>query len=139
MSSTCTATWTDGVRYLHTSGSGHALVTDAAPPFGGGTAPTPMELVLHALAGCAGVDLAMMLAKMKQPVAGIEISVEGDRAEDHPRVYTRIHLHVRVRGDVDPRKVARALTLSQETYCSVSALLKASVELSHSFEILGPE
>ncbi len=139
MTSSCTATWTDGVRYLHTSGSGHTLVTDAAPPFGGGTAPSPMELLLHALAGCAGVDLAMMLEKMKQPVAGLEISVEGERAEEHPKVFTKIRMRVRVRGDVDPRKVERALNLSRETYCSVSAMLQATATIEHSFEILGAE
>jgi putative redox protein len=139
MSSTCNARWTDGVRYLHTSGSGHALVTDAMPPFGGGSAPTPMELILHALAGCTGVDLAMMLEKMHQPVQGIEITVEGDRAEDHPKVYTHLRVHVRVTGAVDERKLERALALSSETYCSVSAMLAATVKISHTHEIVIPE
>ncbi len=138
MAASCTATWTDGVRYLHTSGSGHTLVTDAAPPFGGGTAPSPMELLLHALAGCAGVDLAMMLEKMKQPVSGLTITVEGDRAEEHPKVYTEIRMHVLVRGDVDSRKVQRALDLSQGTYCSVSAMLAQSARITHSFEVVAP-
>ena len=135
MAATCTAIWADGVRYLHTSGSGHALVTDAVPPFGAGTAPSPMELVLHALAGCLGVDLAMMLEKMKQPVAGIEISVEGERAEEHPKIYTDIRLHVKVSGAVEARKLERAINLSQETYCSVSAMLAKSTTITHTWEI----
>ena len=136
MAANCTAVWVDGVRFLHTSGSGHALVTDAAEPVGADTAPSPMELVLHALVGCLGVDVAMMLAKMKQPVAGIEISVESERAEEHPRVYTEIRLHVKVRGAVDARKLERAINLSRDTYCSVSAMLATTATISHTWEIV---
>ena len=136
MAASCTAVWTDGVRYLHTSGSGHTLVTDAAPPFGAGTAPTPMELLLHALAGCLGVDLAMMLEKMKQPLEGLTITVEGDRAEEHPKIYTAIRVHVVARGAVDPRKLERAIDLSQDTYCSVSAMLGRAAAISHTWEVL---
>lgn len=136
MAATCTAVWADGVRYLHTSGSGHALVTDSAAPVGAGTAPSPMELVLHALVGCLGVDLSMILAKMKQPVTGIEISVTSDRAEEHPKIYTDIRLHVKVHGAVSARKLERAINLSQDTYCSVSAMLAGSAEISHTWEIV---
>ena len=136
MAVTCTADWADGVRFLHTSGSGHALVTDAVAPFGADTAPSPMELLLHSLAGCLGVDVAMMLEKMKQPVAGIEISVEGERAEEHPKIYTEIRLHVKVRGAVEARKLERAISLSRDTYCSVSAMLAGSTTISHTWEIV---
>ena len=95
-----------------------------------------MELVLHALAGCLGVDLSMMLAKMKQPVTGLEITVEADRAEEHPKIYTDIRLHVKVHGAVSARKLERAINLSQETYCSVSAMLARSAKISHTWEIV---
>jgi putative redox protein len=132
----CKAVWTDGVRFIHTSGSGHALVSDAPETVGGSdSAPTPMELVLHALCGCMGVDLAGMLAKMRQPWTGLEISAEGERADDHPRIYTRIALHVAVTGTVDEAKLQRAVALSLDTYCSVAAMLRATAEIVPTWEI----
>ncbi len=131
------ATWTDGVRFLHTSGSGHALVTDAPVEFGGGgTAPSPMELVLHALAGCAGVDLASILTKMRVPFTGLDITATAARADEHPRVYTEIMLHMIVRGAVDPEKFERAVSLSLDSYCSVSAMLRATAKIVPTWEIL---
>lgn len=132
-----TARWTDGVRYLHTSSSGHALVTDAAAPHGTDTAPGPMELVLHALAGCAGVDLAMILTKMKQPYTGIEITVAGERRDEHPRVYVKVSFHVTVWGDVSEKKLSRAVDLSLDEYCGVAGMLRETAEISRSWEIRG--
>jgi putative redox protein len=139
MSMTVKAAWTGGIRYLHTSGTGHALVTDGPEPNGGDTAPTPMELVLHGLAGCTGVDLSMMLSKMRQNVTGLEITVDAERADEHPRVYTAIRMHIRVSGDVDPRKFERALELSHGTYCSVSAMLSSTAAISTTWDIVPTE
>lgn len=134
---TCKAAWTDGLRFLHTSGTGHALVTDAPAAAGGGdTAPTPMELVLHALCGCMGVDLVGILAKMRQEVSSLEVTATAERADDHPRVYTRIDLHVAVRGAVDEARLERAVALSLDTYCSVSAMLRATTRIVPTWEIL---
>jgi putative redox protein len=132
----CKVVWTDKVRFVHTSGSGHALVTDAPAAAGGSdTAPSPMELVLHALCGCTGVDLVLILAKMRQPLAGLELSAEAERAATHPRVYTRIALHVVAAGALDPDKFKRALDLSLESYCSVAAMLRSTTQIEATWEI----
>lgn len=133
---TITARWTGGVRFIHTSGTGHALVTDAPEPHGSNTAPSPMELVLHALAGCAGVDLAMMLEKMRQPVRDLEITVTGERRDEHPRVYNQVGFHVKVWGDVSERKLERAVSMSLDTYCGVAGMLERTAEISRSWEIV---
>ncbi len=133
---TCKAVWTDKVRFLHTSGSGHALVSDAPAAAGGGdTAPSPMELVLHAFCGCLGVDLAGILNKMRQAWTGLEITADGERAGEHPRVYTRIAVHVAVDGAVEEDKLKRAIDLSLETYCSVAAMLRATARIEPTWEI----
>jgi len=96
-----------------------------------------MELVLHALAGCAGVDVVAILTKMQQPLTGLEIGVTAERAESHPRIYTKIHLEFRVRGAVNERKLQRALELSHEHYCSVAAMLRGTVALSYTYVLQG--
>jgi putative redox protein len=133
---TCKATWTDGTRFLHTSGTGHALVSDTPATAGGtDTAPSPMELVLHALCGCMGVDIAAILAKMRQSWRGLEISAAGERAETQPRVYRTIDLHVAVVGEVDGDKLQRAIDLSLASYCSVAAMLRATAEIRTTWEV----
>ena len=132
----CKAVWTDGTRFLHTSGTGHALVSDAPPSAGGDdTAPTPMELVLHALCGCMGIDLAGMLSKMRQRWTGMQITAEGVRADEHPRIYKTIDLHVKVTGPVEEDKLQRAIALSLDTYCSVAGILRATAEIIPTWEI----
>jgi putative redox protein len=130
------ARWCDDLRFLHTSGSGHALVTDVLPEAGGGSAPTPMELILHGLAGCTGVDVVSILRKMKQPLTGLEITVEAERADDHPRVYERVRMHLELRGDLDERRVEKAVMLSETKYCSVSAMLRGTAKLEITWEIV---
>lgn len=134
---TVTATWAGGLRFVHRSASGHAVVSDAPAAVGGDdSAPTPMELVLLGLIGCTGVDVASILQGMRQPFTALEVSASSERAEEHPRVYTRIHLTYRLRGDLDPQKVRRAIHLSEHKYCSVSAMLSPAVALSRDFELL---
>ncbi len=135
--STISARWTDGVRYLHTTSTGHCLVTDASEAVGGGdTAPAPMELVLHAFAGCVGFDLAMILSKMKQAFTDLEITVSGERRDEHPRVYTQVSIHVAVRGDVSEKKLERAVNLSLDEYCGVAGMLRETAEISRSWEVV---
>jgi len=130
------STWTGGMQFVHRSATGHAVVTDT-PAAGGGsdTAATPMELVLVALAGCTGVDVASILASMRQPLRAFTIETEFERAADHPRVYTRIVLRYRLQGDLDPARVERAVALSRDKYCSVSAMLGSSARIEHVVEI----
>ena len=129
--------WTGGMRFAGTAESGGKITMDVRPEHGGtGQGPSPMEMLLLALAGCTGMDVISILDKMRAPLAGLEIRVSGDRAEEHPRVFTRIRLEYIARGsDLKPEQVGRAVQLSQEKYCSVSAMLRASAELTYSWRI----
>jgi putative redox protein len=99
-------------------------------------APTPMDTVLIALGGCTGMDVVSILEKMHVKFESLDIDIKGERAEEHPRVYKRIEIIYRIRGDVDEEKVKKAAELSMERYCSVAAMLKKSAEIEHRVEIL---
>jgi putative redox protein len=132
-----TATWAGGMRFVYQSSSGHGLVTDVPVEAGGlGTAATPMELVLLGLIGCTGVDVMSILTKMKEPLEGLEVTAEYERADAHPRVYTRIHLKYTAKGQISEKKLQRAIGLSESTYCSVSAMLGKTAEITHEYEII---
>ena len=134
-----TVRWTGGMGFAGASAeSGGKITMDSRPEHGGtGLGPSPMETVLLALAGCTGMDVVSILETMRAPLAGLEIRVSGDRADEHPRVFTRIRLEYIVRGnDLKPEQVGRAVQLSQEKYCSVSAMLRASAELTYSWRII---
>jgi len=136
MSNTMTATWDGGLRFVHTSASGHELVTDGPTAAGGtDTAPSPVELMLLGVLGCTGVDVATILTKMKEPLAGLEVSAEFVRAEKHPRVYTKIHLTYRFRGQLDEKKVQRAIQLSESKYCSAAAMVGQTAKITHEYLI----
>jgi putative redox protein len=123
-----------GMVFLGATGSGHKLLLDSSVEHGGaGSAPTPMELVLLALAGCTGMDVIAMLRKMRQTVTGYEVRVSGDeRAAEHPRVYTAITVEHIVRGPaLDDAAVARAVALSSTRYCPVSAMLGETARVTH--------
>lgn len=132
-----TVRWIDGMRFEGTGGSGGGITLDARPEHGGtGAGPSPMETVLLALGGCTGIDVVSILRKMRVPLDGLEIRVTGDRAEEHPRVFIRVHIEYIVTGrGLAPDQVRRAVELSQDKYCSVSAMLRASAELSFSWRI----
>jgi len=100
-------------------------------------APTPMEVVLMGLTGCAGIDVKMILAKARQQVVAIHIKATGERADSVPAVYTKIHLQFTVTGkNIADKQVARAVQLSAEKYCSVSKMLENSVTISHDYEVV---
>ena len=131
-----TATWAGGLRFVYTSASGHGLMTDAPVESGGqGTAASPMELVLLGLIGCTGVDVTSILVKMKEPLMGLEVSADYERAAEHPKVYTRIHLKYTVKGTVNEKKLQRAIKLSENTYCSVSAMLGKTAEITSEYDL----
>jgi putative redox protein len=123
-----------GEAFVAESQSGHAMVTS----FGHDklTAPSPMELLLVALGGCTGADVVSILEKKRQRVTGYDIEVRAERRAEHPRIYTRIEVVHRVRGRaIDPKAVQHAIELSETKYCSVSAMLGASAQLSMRYEI----
>lgn len=111
------------------------IAMDAAPPEGAGSAMSPREALLAALAGCTSMDVASILRKKRQAVDGYELAVHGDEATDHPQVFTAITVEHRVRGDVDPEAVRRSVELSATRYCPVSALLSRGVEIEHRYRL----
>jgi putative redox protein len=134
---TMTATWAGGMRFVYKSASGHGLVTDApAAKGGGGTAASPMELIILGLIGCTGVDVASILERMREPLLGLEVSATYERSETHPKVYTKIHMTYSLRGSgLDEKKVRRAIDLSENKYCSVSAMIGHTAEITHEYSI----
>ncbi|AXT46142.1 MULTISPECIES: OsmC family protein [Chromobacterium] len=129
--------WVDGVCFLGESGSGHAVVMDGAPEGGGrNLGPRPMELLLLGTAGCTSYDVITILKKSRQQVSDCWVEIEAERAEEEPKVFTRIHFHFVVSGrDLKADAVERAIRLSAEKYCSASIMLGKTADISHDFEL----
>jgi putative redox protein len=124
-------TWKSGMSFTGVSGSGFEVPMGTSVEHGGaGDGASPMELVLVALGGCTAFDVISILKKKQQDVTAFEILVHGDRATEHPMVYTDITLEYVVTGhNVDPTAVARAVELSEGKYCSVSAMLSKAANI----------
>jgi len=131
--------WIDDMRFLIKTDSGFSIVMDSSEENGGSdSAPRPMEMVLASLAGCTAMDVVSILKKMRQNVTGLEISVESERSSDHPKVYTKMLLKYVIKGiGLNEENIKRAIELSQEKYCSVSAMLKNSATVSYEYSIIG--
>ncbi|NMB24909.1 MAG: OsmC family protein [Firmicutes bacterium] len=128
--------WVEGMEFRAETGSGHTLTMDA-PADGGGAdlGARPTELLLAAIGGCTGIDIVSILQKMQQPVDGVKVKVQGDRADEHPRRFTQLQLHYVVSGKgLTEERVRRAVQLSTEKYCSVLHSMNASYE--YDFEII---
>lgn len=134
----CVVKWVDGMSFLAETGSGHALMMDGAPEAGGrNLAPRPMELLLAGTGGCTAFDVVLILKRGRQEIRGCEVSMKAERAETEPKVFTRIHFHYRVTGrELKPDMVERAIKLSAEKYCSASAMLAKTAEITHDWEIV---
>ncbi|MCX6169341.1 MAG: OsmC family protein [Ignavibacteriales bacterium] len=126
-----------GVTFIGKTDSNHWVSMDGPENFGGSDAGTrPKELLLLALAGCTGSDVAVILQKKKINLDGFEINVTAEVQETHPQVFTKIHLEYLFYGNEIPKEaVERAIELSQKTYCSVTAMLQKAVEITHSYRI----
>lgn len=126
-----------GVTFLGKTDSNHWVPMDGPENFGGSDAGTrPKELILLALAGCTGSDVAVILQKKKINLEGFEINISAEVQETHPQVFTKIDLEYVFYGENIPKEaVERAIELSMNTYCSVTAMLKKAVEITHSFRI----
>jgi putative redox protein len=120
------------------SSNGHSVPLDTSKASGGHDAGfSPMELMLTALGGCTGMDVIGVLRKKRQDVTGLEVQVEGLRADEHPRVYTEIWVKFIVTGhSVSPVAVERAIELSRDKYCGVSATLRGTATFHYSHEII---
>ncbi len=130
--------WVEDVCFMAEADSGHAVIMDGSPEIGGrNLGPRPMELLLMGTGGCTSVDVIMILKKSRQDVTACEVAIEADRADDHPKVFTRIHMHFTVKGrNLKPEIVDRAIKLSAEKYCSASIILGKTAVMTHDFEII---
>ena len=125
--------WIEQASFVAESGSGHAVVIDGAPEHGGrNLGIRPMEAVLMGVGACTAFDVVSILKKSRQRVSDCVVELEADRADQPPKVFTRIRMVYRVSGtDLDPSRVERAVTLSAEKYCSATAMLRDSVDIRH--------
>ena len=126
------------IAFEATTESGHTVIMDGSPDHGGANLGSrPMEMVLMGLGGCSGIDVSLILQKSRQQVSDCSIDIDAKRADAVPAVFTDIHLHYTVTGkQLDPKKVARAVSLSMEKYCSVTQMLEPSVNITHDFSIV---
>ena len=130
--------WVDGVRFLAESGSGHTVTIEGPESEGGrNTGARPMEMMLMGLGGCASFDVMSILKKSRQDVVNCCATLEAERADAIPAVFTKINMHFTVTGrGLKESAVARAVSLSAEKFCSASIMLeKAGVDITHSYAL----
>jgi len=134
----CTVRWGDGMTFVAETGSGHLVAMDGAPDGGGrNLAPRPMEVVLAGAGGCTAYDVVVILKKNGQAVTGCEVALKAERAPTDPKVFTRIHYHFTVRGrGLKKNLVEQAVRLTHEKYCSATAILGKTAEITRDFEVV---
>ncbi|MDX3904855.1 MAG: OsmC family protein [Pigmentiphaga sp.] len=136
----CTVSWggPQGMLFTAQTGSGHVAVMDGAPDGGGNNlAPRPMELVLAGTGGCTAYDVVLILKRGRHAVRGCTVALQAERAETDPKVFTKIHFAFTVSGkNLPAAAVERAVQLSHEKYCSASAMLEKTAEMTWSVEVV---
>jgi putative redox protein len=137
MKETIKVNWTGGMSFSSEI-DGHSLQADAKKEFGGeGKGPRPKPLMLFALAGCTGMDVVSILAKMRVEVELFDIDIEAEMTEEHPKVYSKMHIIYKFSGkDLPMDKLEKAINLSQERYCGVSAMYRKAMDLTHEIKIV---
>jgi len=129
--------WVEDRTFVGEAGTGHKIAFGAASDAGPKPGPSPMELVLIGTGGCSAYDVVSILEKGREAIESVEVELDADRAETDPKVFTRIHMHFVVKGrGLNPAKVERAISLSVDKYCSASAMMAATADLSHDFELV---
>lgn len=126
------------MSFVGESESGHSVVMDGPPDSGGrNLGVRPMEMVLLGMGGCTAFDTVLILQRQRQDITDCHVELSAERADTVPKVFTRIHVHYIVKGKaLDEKKVARAVEMTAEKYCSVSIMLAQSVDVTHDFEII---
>ena len=135
----CTIRWSgEGMSFIAETGSNHLIAMDGAPDGGGrNLAPRPMETVLAGAGGCTAYDVVVILKKSGQDVTGCDVRLEAERAETDPKVFTRIHYRFTVRGrNLKRNVVEQAVRLSHEKYCSATAILAKTAQITRELEIV---
>ena len=136
-----TVSWKHKLAFDGKTDSGHTIPLDASADAGGeNSGSRPLELIAMGLAGCTGMDVISILHKKRQDVATFEVKVSAERAENHPRVFTRILLEFIVTGrHIELDAVQRAVELSATKYCSVQAMLMKAVSIEQKITIIEVE
>lgn len=130
--------WVENVCFIGESETGHAVVLDGAPESGGrNLGMRPMEMLLIGMGACTSFDVVTILKKARQPIDDCVAEIEAARADEIPKVFTKIHVHFVVTGrGLNPVQVERAVKLSAEKYCSASIMLGKAADITHDFEII---
>ena len=130
--------WGDDASFVAETESGHQVIMDGSPEFGGqNKGPRPMEMLLIGMGGCTSFDVVLILKKSRQDIRDCVAEITAERADTDPKVFTKIHIHFVVTGkDLDPKRVEKAVTLSEEKYCSASIMLGKTAEITHDIEIV---
>ncbi len=134
----CRVKWVEKMCFLAETGSGHAVVMDTSPDYGGtNLGVRPMELLLAGMGGCTSVDMISILKKGRLDVVACEVEVKGTRAAEPPKVYTKIHVHYRITGrNIPTDRIERAIELSSEKLCSASIMLGKAAQVTHDYEYI---
>jgi len=129
--------WVEDVSFVGESETGHAVVLDGAPENGGrNIGMRPMEMLLIGMGACTAFDVVTILKKSRQPIVDCVAEITAERADEIPKVFTKIHVHFVITGNnLNETQVERAVKLSAEKYCSASIMLSKSVEITHDYEI----
>jgi putative redox protein len=138
MPNTARISWVDGALFVAESGSGHTFTMDGAEDVGGrDLGARPMEVLLMGMGGCTAIDVVSMLRKQRQQIEGVEVAMTAERATDYPKVYVDVKLTYTVRGkNLNRALVERAVTLSDEKYCSATAMFKKTATVSHEIVLI---
>jgi putative redox protein len=133
--------WQEGLRFVGTTSSNHAIVLDSKKEVGGfETAPSPMELLSISLLGCTAMDVISILKKMRENVQDFRLFFEGERSNEHPKIFTNIKIIYQFKGkNLNYDNLKKAVELSQEKYCSVSNMLKKSANITYEIKIIKEE
>lgn len=128
----------DAFHFICSNEDGLTVEADGSPDIGGhNKGMRPMQMVLSAIASCSSIDVVLILKKQRQNLEDIKVTVEGKRAEGQvPAVFTDIHVHYQLFGNIKEKKAEQAVMLSMEKYCSVSKMLEKTVNITHSFEVI---
>jgi len=132
MANTAKITWVDGALLVAEAGSGHSFTMDGSPDVGGrNLGARPMEVMLMGMGGCTAIDVVAMLKKQRQDIEEVEVALVAERADDHPKVFTSVRLVYTVRGrKLNKALVERAVSLSDEKYCSATAMIRKSASIA---------
>lgn len=127
--------WMEGLQFVGRAEGGAAVVMDSRD---GGSGPTPMDMVLMGVAGCTAIDVVAIMQKKRAGIMGLQVNITGERAEDHPRRFTRLRIEYVLKGNgIKPKALEQAIELSEKKYCSASASLNAVVEHTYRIEEIG--